>query len=91
MSIKVEFCSGCVIRASKDSTLSTIEIRNDFKTKLIDLLTEEISDRTICVDTVSCMRYCPENRISLSVNGKMTMAKGTSVEQAGIQIKKELK
>lgn len=90
MSVNVEFCSGCVIRASEDSTLSTIEIRNDFKKNLAEFLVAEIPSQNICIDTVSCMRYCPEDRVSLTVNGKMTMAKGTSVEQVGIQIKKEL-
>lgn len=91
MSINVEFCSGCIIRASDDSTLSTLEIKNNFKKELSDFLSQELPEKSVCIDSVSCMKYCPENRVSLIVNNKMTMAKGTSVQAVGEQIKKELK
>lgn len=91
MKTLVEFCSGCVIRSFEDSTLSTFEIKKKFKEKLLVYLQQERPDLDWSIDTVSCMKFCPENKISISVANRMSVARGTTVEAVGQQILKELK
>lgn len=90
MSRCIEFCSGCVVRAKSDESFSSLEIKKQFKSELENLLKDRYPTESFVVDSVSCMRFCPEGRISLTVNNRMTMSKGTEIENVLAAIHREL-
>ncbi|MGE9743512.1 hypothetical protein [Bdellovibrio bacteriovorus] len=80
MKQNVEICSGCIARSTESRADSAVESRKLFLTEVQEALKARRPDVEWNLSTVSCMRLCPENRLSIVVLNRMGMTRGSSVE-----------
>lgn len=81
MKQNVEICSGCIARSTEVEAESLAMVKKAFLDQVVALLKENRSDVEWSVGTTSCMRFCPEGRLSIVVGGAMGMTRAASVEQ----------
>ncbi|WP_373999016.1 hypothetical protein [Bdellovibrio bacteriovorus] len=80
MKQNVEICSGCVVRSTDGVDESTFLIKKKFLEELIARLKELRPDVEWNVSFTSCMRFCPDKRMSLVIKNQMGMSTGNTVE-----------
>lgn len=80
MKQNVEICSGCVVRSAEGVEESTFLIKKKFLEELGARLKELRPDVEWNVSFTSCMRFCPDKRMSLVIKNQMGMSTGNSVD-----------
>lgn len=80
--VEIVICAGCMGQHAS----STPEQFDTFIANVKTLLEEKRPDRTWDISTYSCFRFCPDNRITLSVAQQMTMTRAATVESVVAEI-----
>lgn len=80
--IDIVLCSGCM---GKHVTF-TPEQHEKFIEDVKASLAEKRPDRVWNISTYSCFRFCPDNRITVSVAQQMTMTRAATVESVVAEI-----
>ncbi|MFV3408657.1 hypothetical protein ACNH6C_08630 [Bdellovibrio bacteriovorus] len=80
MKQNIEICSGCIARSTEARAESPVESRKLFLTEVQAALTARRPDVEWNLSTVSCMRFCPENKLSIVVLNRMGMTRGSAVD-----------
>jgi len=87
----IEICSGCVVRASSAAEGNTFIIKKNFLETLSARLKELRPDVEWDLSFTSCMRFCPPDRISMSIQNRMTMSQGNTVESLAQELAKTIR
>lgn len=80
--VEIVICAGCM----GQHVSSTPEQFDTFVANVKTLLEEKRPDRIWDISTYSCFRFCPENRITLSVAQQMTMTRAATIDSVVAEI-----
>lgn len=80
--ISVTICSSCLVKNISNISEQGLGPQrfNPFKKDILIKLESLRPEISWSVDTQSCFRFCPENKITLSVDRKITMTRKANVD-----------
>lgn len=80
--VEIVICSGCLGKHVASTPAQHEQFLSDVKT----LLEAKRPDRIWNISTYSCFRFCPDQRITVSVAQQMTMTRAAHVESVVAEI-----
>lgn len=75
--MKIQICSGCLISGEEPHQLYV----ENFIAELHRILREANPTKDWELSATTCQRFCPRNRITLIVQGRLCMSPGTTVDE----------